>query len=165
MADPVGRSCCAPKALPCLMSHAGATDLTYESYLFFLLFISTTRGTTLTVSLGYWTSTMTQGTRFLALAIPIILTYLLALFNILPVPLLSTEVANQILPVVRCHVLELWLIAIAALVASRFFRRLLSHIPWSWTSHFQRLSGSVQLAPAGKLDHSDGTKPLGNQPS
>jgi hypothetical protein len=43
---------------------------------------------------------MSRGTRFLTLAIPITLVYLLMLAGILPVPLLSSEVTDQILPAV-----------------------------------------------------------------
>jgi hypothetical protein len=44
--------------------------------------------------------TMSRGTRFLTLAIPLIAIYLLALIGFLPVPFLSEETVNQILPVV-----------------------------------------------------------------
>jgi dolichyl-phosphate mannosyltransferase polypeptide 3 len=43
---------------------------------------------------------MSRGTRFLTLAIPISLVYLLMLAGILPVPFLSTEITDQILPAV-----------------------------------------------------------------
>ncbi|OCF34809.1 dolichyl-phosphate mannosyltransferase polypeptide 3 [Kwoniella heveanensis BCC8398] len=48
---------------------------------------------------------MSKGTRFLTLAIPAVLLYILALFRILPVPLFSEEMTNQILPV-----LPFWLL-------------------------------------------------------
>ncbi|WVF66618.1 hypothetical protein IAT40_001358 [Kwoniella sp. CBS 6097] len=48
---------------------------------------------------------MTKGTRFLTLAIPAVLLYILALFQILPVPLFSEEIVKQILPV-----LPFWLL-------------------------------------------------------
>ncbi|WVQ94222.1 hypothetical protein IAU59_001300 [Kwoniella sp. CBS 9459] len=48
---------------------------------------------------------MTKGTRFLTLAIPAVLLYVLALFQILPVPLFSEEIAGLILPV-----LPFWLV-------------------------------------------------------
>lgn len=53
----------------------------------------------LTHSLRYFI--MSRGTRFLTLAIPAFIIYLLLLSNILPLPLISQETANQILPVVR----------------------------------------------------------------
>ncbi|WWC67236.1 uncharacterized protein I206_101143 [Kwoniella pini CBS 10737] len=48
---------------------------------------------------------MSKGTRFLTLAIPSIILYLLALFHILPIPIFSQEIADQILPV-----LPFWLL-------------------------------------------------------
>jgi hypothetical protein len=56
---------------------------------------------------------MTQGTRFIAIAIPLVIVYFLALFNVLPVPLLSSKVSDQILPVVRTA-LRLLAVAIKA---------------------------------------------------
>ncbi|WVQ82606.1 hypothetical protein IAT38_004736 [Cryptococcus sp. DSM 104549] len=42
---------------------------------------------------------MSKGTRFVTAAVPAIFLYLLALFQILPVPLLSEQVSNEIFPV------------------------------------------------------------------
>lgn len=50
---------------------------------------------------------MSRGTRFLTLAIPVALVYILMFFGVLPVPLLSQESADQILPVVSVHLLPL----------------------------------------------------------
>jgi dolichyl-phosphate mannosyltransferase polypeptide 3 len=43
---------------------------------------------------------MTRATRFLTLAVPSIIVYILALFQVLPVPFISEKAANEILPVV-----------------------------------------------------------------
>ncbi|ORY23557.1 dolichol-phosphate mannosyltransferase subunit 3 [Naematelia encephala] len=43
---------------------------------------------------------MTKATRFLSFVIPAVILYLFAFFHILPVPLLSTEQADLILPVI-----------------------------------------------------------------
>ncbi|WVQ72330.1 hypothetical protein IAR50_001881 [Cryptococcus sp. DSM 104548] len=42
---------------------------------------------------------MTKGTRFLTLAIPVLFIYTLALYQFIPVPLLSSQSADKILPV------------------------------------------------------------------
>ncbi|AFR92553.1 dolichyl-phosphate mannosyltransferase polypeptide 3 [Cryptococcus neoformans] len=42
---------------------------------------------------------MSKGTRFLTLAIPLLLLYILALYHIIPTPLLPTKLADDILPV------------------------------------------------------------------
>lgn len=47
---------------------------------------------------------MSKGTRFLTLAIPLLLLYILALYHIIPTPLLPTKLADDILPVVS-HIL------------------------------------------------------------
>lgn len=47
---------------------------------------------------------MSKGTRFLTLAVPLLLLYILALYHIVPTPLLPTELADDILPVVS-HIL------------------------------------------------------------
>ena len=44
---------------------------------------------------------MSRATRFLALAIPLAIVYLLALLGVLPVPLISSAHASLLLPVVR----------------------------------------------------------------
>lgn len=43
---------------------------------------------------------MSRGTRFITLAIPLTFIYLLALLGFVPVPLVSQQLADQILPVV-----------------------------------------------------------------
>lgn len=43
---------------------------------------------------------MSKGTRFLRLAIPAFVLYVLAFFHVLPTPFLSTESSDAILPVV-----------------------------------------------------------------
>jgi hypothetical protein len=43
---------------------------------------------------------MTRATRLLSLAIPLSILYFLALFDIIAVPLISTDAAQQILPTV-----------------------------------------------------------------
>lgn len=47
---------------------------------------------------------MSRATRFLALAIPLTIAYLLALLGVLPVPLLSSSHASLLLPVVRTRI-------------------------------------------------------------
>ncbi|WWC97489.1 hypothetical protein V866_004370 [Kwoniella sp. B9012] len=48
---------------------------------------------------------MSKGTQSLTFAIPSIILYFLALLHVLPVPLLSQEIADQILPVLPFWVL------------------------------------------------------------
>ena len=43
---------------------------------------------------------MTRATRLLAVATPLAILYLFALFNIIAVPLISTDAAHQVLPTV-----------------------------------------------------------------
>ena len=43
---------------------------------------------------------MSKGTRFVSVVLPLVALYLLALFHLVPFPLLSTKHADQILPVV-----------------------------------------------------------------
>jgi dolichyl-phosphate mannosyltransferase polypeptide 3 len=43
---------------------------------------------------------MSKGTRFLTLAIPAVVLYVLLLADIFPAPFVSKEIADQILPVV-----------------------------------------------------------------
>ncbi|RSH80474.1 uncharacterized protein EHS24_009054 [Apiotrichum porosum] len=43
---------------------------------------------------------MSKGTRFVTIAIPAVVAYLLMLINVLPVPFVSAETADQILPVI-----------------------------------------------------------------
>lgn len=50
--------------------------------------------------------TMSKGTRFLQAAIPTVILYIVLLLNILPVPFVSKEAADQVLPVVSPHELE-----------------------------------------------------------
>lgn len=51
---------------------------------------------------------MSKGTRFLTLAIPLLLLYILALYHIIPTPLLPTKLADDILPVVSPILLGCW---------------------------------------------------------
>ena len=50
---------------------------------------------------------MSKGTRFLRLAIPTVILYFLALWHILPVPIVSTEVLDLVLPVVSHYFLSI----------------------------------------------------------
>lgn len=49
---------------------------------------------------------MSKGTRFLTLAIPLLLLYILALYHIVPTPFLPTKLVDDILPVVSHNLLE-----------------------------------------------------------
>lgn len=49
---------------------------------------------------------MSKGTRFVTIAIPAVVAYLLMLINVLPVPFVSAETADQILPVVSAAAVE-----------------------------------------------------------
>jgi dolichyl-phosphate mannosyltransferase polypeptide 3 len=44
---------------------------------------------------------MSRGTRQLAIALPLVLVYLLMLLGVVPVPLISEQRSGEILPVVR----------------------------------------------------------------
>jgi hypothetical protein len=76
---------------------------------------------------------MSRGTRFLTLAIPLIAIYLLALIGLLPVPFLSEETVNQILPVVSLPPFSRYLSHVTdwidPILATRFFRRLFTYFP------------------------------------
>lgn len=103
---------------------------------------------------------MSRGTRFITLAIPLTIIYLLMLIGILPVPLVSQELADQILPVVspslpqmtrRSAQLPIYICADTTdpILAAGDFRIVLTYFARSWTTAVQRLSRGLRESAEG----------------
>jgi len=90
---------------------------------------------------------MTRAHRLAAYASGFVILYFLALFAIVPIPLIDANIAEQILPIV-CILLspsvgQLYSLMLDPVVASRFFRLLLTLEPRLGPFHIQRLPGGI----------------------